>query len=133
MLSLKSDQHPDGWESEKAAGMSAPTIPGANIASILKTRGNEMKLSNILLGCIVLASTIFIAVKATRAEVVCDNPSSLDTRGPIRPNQHCRRIAGTPVQDTAIHGPWEAATGGACQAYSGLYRGGRVYWRKCLE
>jgi hypothetical protein len=92
-----------------------------------------MKFSKAFLGFIVLAATIFSAVKATRAEVLCDSPSMLDTRGPVRPNQHCWRVARTPAREMNIRGPWEEATGGACQAYSGLSKGRRVYWRECHE
>jgi hypothetical protein len=90
-----------------------------------------MKLSKVLLGCIVLATTSLASAKATRAEVVCDSAAMLDTVGPVRPNQHCWVIPGAPVSDMDIPGPWEAQTGGACRAFSALYQGRRVYWRKC--
>jgi hypothetical protein len=67
------------------------------------------------------------------AEVICDSPSMLGKAGPISPNQHCRRVAGTPAYDSIVPGPWEAQTGGACRAYSGIYQERRVYWRKCSE
>jgi hypothetical protein len=92
-----------------------------------------MKLSRVLLMSIGLVATVFDTAKATRAEVVCDSPAMLDTVGPIRPNQHCWRIASAPPQDMTVPGPWEARTGGACRAYSGLLQGRRVYWRKCSE
>jgi hypothetical protein len=92
-----------------------------------------MKLSSVLVASMVLAGAIFTDAKASRAEVVCDSPSMLDTLGPIQPNRHCWRINGTPARDRTIPGPWEVRTGGGCQGYSGLYKRARVYWRECHE
>lgn len=92
-----------------------------------------MTSSRALAISIILFGGIFGAPMARAAEIVCDSPSMLDTLGPIRPNQHCRRVARTPASDREVPGPWVERTGGACRAYSGLYGGRRVYWRICRE
>jgi hypothetical protein len=96
-----------------------------------------MMTSRVLVTSVALAAAMLSGAQAARAageHIMCDSPEMLNILGPMRPNQHCRYVRRPPQADANfVPDGWMQQTGGACQAYSGIYEGKRVYWRICLE